>query len=568
MNKEFLSSKYHSMLVGGTISSVLMSVIVIADTLIAGLYYGDAAASSINMVMPIPSLAGFFAMVFSLVVPILYSKKMGAFKKEEADSFFKSGLTMSIVTGIILFLLVSFGGNAYLASYGVEPQVLEYAEDYLKWMKYVILLMPLNELLTGMVYADGDELVSTTGSMVAGLGKVVLSIPMCKMMGVEGLGFASFFCIMLAFLIQFLHFFRKGNSLRLRLGFSVRNIFEIIKYSFVDAGTHLFIAIFTSVMNRFVVVQFGSDALVLVCLITMLKEIQLVFDGIGEAMTPIMGVYLGEKNYPGIREIYRLTRKSERVESLVVMGIQILIAPLIVYVLGIKDSDLAVKATWGLRLMSLTLFFNCRMYLDASFYIMVKKIPLGIVVSALRDLAVGLPLTILGGVLGGIYGMFAGLMISPIPAYFISRFIFDHKYGRENYPLFFEKHEQGRKQWYYQYELEPDDIIEIRDKIGAALSEEGCDKNNSNKVMMLFEEMSMLTYEKNIDRKVLAECFMELGDNIRLIIKDDGVQFNVLDVDQKVTSFRTYVLTNLVHHVTTERRHLLTLSYNRNTIEV
>ena len=73
------------MLCSGTILSVLTAVMGIADTLIAGTILGEDAVAGICLVLPIYSLASFFAVSFSYGVPILYAGKMGAFRKADSS---------------------------------------------------------------------------------------------------------------------------------------------------------------------------------------------------------------------------------------------------------------------------------------------------------------------------------------------------------------------------------------------------------------------------------------------------------------------------------------------------
>ena len=202
-NKTFISSKYSSMLRSGTILMALTAIMGIADTLIAGIMLGETAVAGICLVLPVYSLASFFAVFFSYGVPILYAGKMGAFQKEEATRCFGVGLTVSFVLGIIMFFAILFGGEAFLTAYHPDLQVYDCASDYLGWMKYTVLVLPLNELLDGMLFADGDESVSLTANLAQGVVKIVLSIVLCLNMGVKGLAIASFISLVISICISF-----------------------------------------------------------------------------------------------------------------------------------------------------------------------------------------------------------------------------------------------------------------------------------------------------------------------------------------------------------------------------
>ncbi len=162
-----------------------------------------------------------------------------------------------------------------------------------------MLLLPLNELMDGMLFADGDEALSLTANLVQGLVKTVLSVNLCRRMGVKGLAVATLTGYAVSILISCIHFIRPGNTLRPKLAFSRAVFRQIGKYGVVDASTYLFQSLFVAVANVFVIRLFGPDRLILVSVIAMLREGQILFEGIGEAITPLAGTYLGEENPAG-----------------------------------------------------------------------------------------------------------------------------------------------------------------------------------------------------------------------------------------------------------------------------
>ena len=218
--------------------------------------------------------------------------------------------------------------------------------------------------------------------------------------------------------------------------------------------------------------------------------------------------------------------------------------------------------------MSLTLIFSCRLFLDSSYFILVDNIPLGVFDSFLRDLFPALPLAILGGLFGGVYGMYLGLMIAPALGYLLSILYIKHKYGRENYPLLLKDMEHGKNMKLFEFRVRPDAITNIRDQIGQALKENGCSERLINRSMFIFEELFMLIHDCNTGKKVYAECAVEIGESVRLITKDDGQIVDLTETDRDVTSLRSYALSNMLGAHTTRRVHSLVLSYNHNALEI
>jgi len=556
------------MLLGGTITAVLVSVLIMADTLIAGIMLGEAAAAAINLVLPVYSLASFFSMVISLGVPILYARYTGAFQREKADHVFGVGIFLSIITGIILFVIMSAAGTAFLTFFSPDSQIQYYAEEYLRWIKYAILIMPVQELLFDMVYADGDTLISTAGNIFTSAGNILLSVVLCGSMGMQGLSLGTFLSLFISVLIQFLHFPRKGNTLRLNIRFSLRTTITIIRISMVDSCTYLFLFLFTSVMNRYVIHAFGAEMLILVSVISLVRETQLLFDGIGEAVTPIMSIYLGEKNYPGIREIWDLAKRTTVLEGLAVSGFLFAFAPLIVSFLEIENPETLRIACWGMRIISLSLIFTCYLFLHSSYVILVNRISLGILESALRDVVLPLIFAISGGMAFGVYGMFAGIMVSQPAGCLLSYLYIRTRYGKENYPLFLAEKDKDKKNGLFEFLITPETVVKTRDQIRDMLKDNGYETATVKKTMLIFEEALIDIYERNNGRRVLAECFVEMSEHVRMIIKDDGELYDLTDTDRNMDSFQGFLRLNLISSYAPKRVHFLALSFNRNVFDI
>ena len=73
-----MSKKYYSMLLGGTLTMMMSSLMVMSDSLIAGGVIGADAVAGVTLVTPLHSFAVFVGTLFSLGIPILYSKEMAA----------------------------------------------------------------------------------------------------------------------------------------------------------------------------------------------------------------------------------------------------------------------------------------------------------------------------------------------------------------------------------------------------------------------------------------------------------------------------------------------------------
>ena len=570
MFKTFLSRKFFSLLLSSSISILVISVLALSDSVIAGVMLGEDAVMAICLVVPAYSLAGFGACVVALGIPILYNRAMGEFNKEKADRCFAFGLFMAVVMGLILYTVFMLFGDAYLRFYEPSTSVFNAAKDYFFWYKYTILLLPIMTLMDEMVLADGDETLSMVSGIVQIVGNIVCSIVLAKFVGVEGIGFGSFFGTAAAVLVTFAHFLRKGNSLKLGFFFSFKWLVDVVKYSAIDAGTYLFLACFTVAMNRFITFAYGPEMLVLGAVILFVKEVQIVFDGVGEAFTPLMNIYLGEESYDAVKKCYNLSLKTAVVEGLALTLLMILVAPFIVELYDISDPAVYSYAVLGVRIEVFGLVFLSLLYLLSSYYLLIDKIKLGFVMSALRDVLVVTPVCVVLGYFFGIYGMFAGVAIGPALTYVITVLYIRFRYGKDNYPLLLSEKLKGFKHKFYEFKLNPESIVGTQHQVEKFLVENNIEQKTISKAKLLIEDLYMLIYEKNgADKAVYAECTVIIRETgVQIITKDDGVLFDLSSEDVIAGSIIEFMVSGYMEKLKENKKYLTTMSYNRNTFRI
>lgn len=568
-NPSLMSKKYFSMLAGGTLTMMVASIMLMSDSFIAGAVIGSDAVAGITLVTPLYSLAVFFGSVISIGIPLLYSKEMGKFNKKRAAQSFGLGVLMSIIVGILLFVLIWLLGDFYLVSYSPTPGVLRQAQDYLFWMNFTILFLPIQMLIANMVYGDGDETVSTIATAVQGIGNIALSIVLSGIMGISGIGLASFIFNIVSILILLIHFLKKSNSLRWNLYFSFAIIKDVLRYSIIDSSSYLFLAIFTAALNAFISAQFGAEFFILASAITLCREFQLLFDGIGQAVGPIFSVYVGEQNHKGLRSSYSLANKTAVIEGIIVTIILVIIAPFAPQFLNVTNPMLAGWVVVGVRITAFGSTFISILYLLTSYYLVIEKITIGLVACALRDVVFSVGLAVAVGMVLGIAGMFIGIAAAPAVAYALLLIYITARYGKKDCPLLFSKVPGDENSYLFHLSVEPEQIIGVQKEVETLLLEKNVDLRTVGKIKLLVEELYMLIREKNGDKKILSELTVFLHpEEIKIITKDDGVLFDISDDDVSVTSIASFAVAAYMEKLGENRHYLTTMSFNRSAFVI
>ena len=563
-----MSKKFFSMLLGGTLAMLVVTLMLMSDSIIAGAVIGSDAVAGVTLVTPIYSLAAFFGSVISIGIPILYLREMGEFNKEKADKYFGFGLLMAIIVGVALFIMVSLFGDMYLRSCNPSDAILTQARGYLSWMRFTMLVLPMQTLIVAAVYSDGDETTSTIASAVQGVGNIVFSIILSNVMGIQGIGLASFLFNVVSILVLLVHFRKESNSLRWNLYFSFSALKETIKYSIIDSSSYLFLAAFTAALNAFVSGQFGPEYIILVSAVALCREFQLLFEGIGEAVTPVLSVYVGEKNHEGLRSIYSLANKTAIVEGILVTVVLVLVAPLLPKVLNITQPEMIHWVVVCIRMTALGSTFLSLLYLLTSYYLVIEQITLGVVICAMRDVVMSVALAVILGKLFGLFGMFVGFAVSTAIAYVLSLLYLRIRYGRDDCPLLLSK-VPVEDAHLFHLSVEPEQIISLQKEVEELLVEYDVDMRTLGRIKLLIEELYMLIREKNGDKTVLSECtiFMK-PEGVQIITKDDGILFDISEEDVSVTSIAAFAVSAYMEKLGQDRRHLTTMSFNRSAFLV
>lgn len=121
----------------------------------------------------------------------------------------------------------------------------------------------------------------------------------------------------------------------------------------------------------------------------------------------------------------------------------------------------------------------------------------------------------------------------------------------------------------FQLSVEPEQVIEVQQKVSELLTEKGVDRRTVGKVKLLIEELYMLIHEKNGDKTILSELTVFLlPEGVQLITKDDGILFDISEEDVSVTSIASFAVSAYMEKLGENRRHLTTMSFNRSAFLV
>ncbi|MGN0115826.1 MAG: MATE family efflux transporter [Acutalibacteraceae bacterium] len=561
MRNSFCNKQFRSLLLTGSVTIIIQYLLILSDTVIIGNILGEQDLAAVNVIKPFHSFAIFIASLISIGTSVFYSYEIGRFNKDKANALFGQGIIMSVLSGVILLASGFFGKGLYFDYLSLSPQVAAAASDYFFYYQFVILLLPVYTVLLELVYADGDELICNISSVVQMAVNIISSVLLCFKMGIIGVGLGSLLGIVFSIAVLVVHFFRKQNSLKFVWFLGGKDILKVLKCGITDASAYLFMGMTSFAASKFVIYRFGEYYLPVLLVVFNIIELTTVFDGIGQAVTPVVNVYRGEQNYIGIRRVMKTALKYAIAEGVILSVLLYVFGGNIAELFGLVDTELIRISKIALRLVSPFFFCSGVLFLQTTYYMIIEKVVLATVITGIKDWLIPSVFICVFGFILNLDGVWIGLGLSPFASLVAVLLFIYLRYGKEKFPLLLPKNKT--EVYIFDAELSQKNIIELRDKVAKLLSEKEISQKSIRRIMLFIEEFLMLTFEKNCGKKVTCECSVMIGDDVRIILRDNGVLNDATDSDSRVESFRSYVVSNLMLNMPS-KRHLTTTGCNRN----
>ena len=558
MKKVFGVEKFKGLLLAGSFTVLANYFVRLSDSVVAGNMLGSDALAGINLVSAILAAISFFSGLVSTGMATNYSLAMGRCEKTRARQFFMQALWMILVVGGTLSLLLCFGRGAFVSFMGASGTISGFALDYLSWAWVVVVPECMLGLLIMLGYADGDARLCTTAyavNFVVNLGVSIVAIK-CGM-GAGGCSFATLVADLAGIGVLVVHFFRKSNTFAPVRHFSLLDSWRIMAASFGDAAAFLCDGLLFFFLNKYVIMNFGSDVLPVVGVAVALWGFLEFFNGIGVAIQPIVTVYYGEGNMKSVRTVMNAAMLVAVLEGVLFMSVFGLFPDLVASMVGIREPELVRQSEIAIRCMCGGFIALAFAGLFNSYYMFVERPALAGAVTFLCYLV--MPVScIAAGSLCGIEGVWLGMGVGPFAGLLMASAIIIPTAGFRAFPLLLPR-DRDAKTHVFNLSLAADEIVEVSRKVGEV-------PGVPMRAALMTEEVLMAVRDRNRGKRILGEVTLDLNDGVRLILRDDGEIFDITDSDQEISSLRTFLVASIMESQA-GRLNLVTTGFNRNVFE-
>lgn len=565
-HKTLREQVFYPLLGSATIAVAIEILSLLTDNIIVGRVVGETGLSGINMVTPLFSLCAFLGGLVCVGVSFRYADAIGLFDERRAGNIFGMGILLAAGTGIVMCLTAFSAKGLYFDILSPAAEIRAEGEAYYKYISLVMLIYPLFVLLLEMVYDDGDIALCNAAYVVQMLGNIGLSIFLCIRIGSGGASLGTLIGTAASLCTLSLHFLKKKNGLKPRLYFSWHELAAFLRYGFTDAGIYMLWAVLFYILNAFVIRRFGDGVLPVLAVVTGFFELTIVFDGLGQAMKPILSVYHAEKNSPAVSKTMKVMLRCALIEGILATAAVLILADVMPLAFSLRDPVSIKQSALALRIIAPSMTAISVLYLYSSYYLNVGRIKLSVWITIWKDFISVLLLSIPLSMLLGVHGLWVGILIAPFLTVLIWYVSVRLNLKEKGFPLLLKQDPFVSD---FDLHLSQDEILDTRDKAESFLKSQGVPAAQRSQAMLIIEDLSMLTAEHNRNPwEICAEWTLQVNEKVvRMIYRDCGEVEDLTDPDEEVSSLRSFVVSSCMEKWDT-RKHLLTVGMNRTVIEI
>ena len=570
LTKGFAKKKYNSMLIANLLGWTVCIIGSLADSIIAGMFISEDAVSATGLVNPVFSMSFFFSLLIATGVAAVYSYTAGAFEVEKAKRVNGTGLVLAVISGILMAALFYFGRDLFFSFYSTSAEIEAMARDYYKWYIIIGLVYPVYWTVYSWVSVDGDAtLVMLTDAFTA-FANAGFSIILVQKMGVEGLALGTLLSTVCSTLILSIHFLKKNNSIHVHLCLDKGIAAKIILAGSPMALGTLYVGVVDLIMNKFVIVYVGEQFLAAYAIVNLMVNLIQISNCAMDSAGPFVGIAHGEKNNVAMRAIMKRCTISALTIGVVMGAVFEALAPMVPGLYGIVTPDVYDASVLAVRIISASFIFGSLIFIWSDYFPKTEKAGLGNITAFFYEFITPMIPTIPIAMKWGFTGLVWGFFLNPIITILLMSIVIIARYGIKAWPFIIL--DNDNTVFMHEFALKDDEIITLRNIAGEELTSAGVSHEIINKVQLMIEELCEVIKKKNETaaaehgrkmKKILDDCTLIVNeDSVQLIMRDNGVIFDVTDCDADITSLSQYVVNRLIDD-DDDNTYMTTVSFNR-----
>lgn len=396
------------------------------------------ALSSVNIVMPLITVASSLGMMLAAGGSAITAKLIGENQSKEARQTFSLIVAVTFVIGVVISILGIVFIEPLLTLLGATEDIYAYCHDY---AYFILLLLPFS--IASMVFqvffiTAGKSTLGMFVNIISGIANIILDYVFIKYFdwGIAGAAIATSLGFTITTIAGFIYFtVNRKNALYLtKPKINGRVLLHSCTNGASEMVSNLSQSVILILYNNMIIRLAGVDGVAAITILLYATDLLIaIFMGYATGISPLFSYNYGKGEHDRLKKIHNISLKSICLSSIVVFVVGQFAAGSLVSFFSPTGTHVYELAVHGFRLFGLAfLFMGISIYASAMFtaYSDGKT---SAIISALRTFVFLITAVILLSALWGLNGVWLSLPVAELSGMLVTIHYFKKYKSKYNY---------------------------------------------------------------------------------------------------------------------------------------
>ncbi|MCI3027760.1 MATE family efflux transporter [Desemzia sp. C1] len=397
---------------------------------------GSLGLAAVSITYPVTLVLLAFSLMVAVGGSTIFSISLGKNEEHKAQHFLGNAVAIAIILGTIFMIFGNLFIEPLLSFLGASPDVLPYAEDYLRIILFGAVFQSVAITLNNFARADGSPRISMISMLIGAGFNIVFDYIFIVQLGwgMAGAAYATIGGQFLSMLWQLNYFLRGRSNVSLKL----KNMLpqKIYVTAILSIGIPAFmLQIANSILNIILnttLVSYGGDVAVSVAgIITSAVTLIVMFvSGLIQGMQPITSFNYGAKKGDRVKEVLKWgTIIGGVITTIGFLVIQLF--PEAVVMLFNQEPDVVELGVPAIRIWVLGFPLVGIQIVWANYFQAIGEIRLASFLNLMRQIIVLIPLIFIFSRLFGLYGIYFAVPTADLITFGITSYFFRNQFKKD-----------------------------------------------------------------------------------------------------------------------------------------
>lgn len=397
---------------------------------------GSLGLAAVSITYPVTLVLLAFSLMVAVGGSTIFSISLGKNEEHKAQHFLGNAVAIAIILGTIFMIFGNLFIEPLLSFLGASPDVLPYAEDYLRIILFGAVFQSVAITLNNFARADGSPRISMISMLIGAGFNIVFDYIFIVQLGwgMAGAAYATIGGQFLSMLWQLNYFLRGRSNVSLKL----KNMLpqKIYFTAILSIGIPAFmLQIANSILNIILnttLVGYGGDVAVSVAgIITSAVTLIVMFvSGLIQGMQPITSFNYGAKKGDRVKEVLKWgTIIGGVITTIGFLVIQLF--PEAVVMLFNQEPAVVELGVPAIRIWVLAFPLVGIQIVWANYFQAIGEVRLASFLNLMRQIIVLIPLIFIFSRLFGLYGIYFAVPTADLIAFGITSYFFRSQFKKD-----------------------------------------------------------------------------------------------------------------------------------------